>query len=72
MPKMRANVWTASSCNAGHALQQHVSAREQGDQELMRDDFHADHDLVYRGQRLIAQYAQTLGALAQGLSIGVG
>src|SRR5262249_5704076 len=49
--------------HAGDAFEQDVAAREQGDEELVRDVLHADDDLANRRHGMVAERADALGPL---------
>ena len=46
--------------DAGHAFEQDVAAGQQGDEELVRDGFHADDDPADLGEGAVAQAADLL------------
>ena len=58
--------------DAGHTLQQDVASGQKGDEKLMRDVFHADHNLGDFNQGLFAQVANSIRPLLQSRTVEVG
>src|SRR5262249_52973061 len=58
--------------DAGHAFEQDVAAGQQGDEELVRDRFHADHYAGHFGQSALAKRTNLVGQFSDDLSVGTG